>query len=63
MFTAMDLTLSRDRREEMARQAGAGRPENAVEDGGEPRGRRWPSLFALMLRAPSGAGPARAGGA
>ena len=63
MFTAMDLTLAHDRREEMARQAGAGRPENGLGDGVEPRGRRWPSLFALMLRAPSGAGPARAGGA
>lgn len=63
MFTAMDLTLAHDRREEMARQAGAGSPRNGSGDGGEPRGRRWSTWFARMLRAPSGAGPARAGGA
>ena len=56
MFTAMDLTLARDRREEMARQADTRRPENAVGGGGDPRGRRWPSWFARMLRAPSGVG-------
>jgi len=61
MFTAMDLTLAHDRREELARQAGA--PISGLGGGGEPRGRRWPSWFARMLRAPSGAGPARAGGA
>jgi hypothetical protein len=56
MFTTMDLTLAHDRREEVARQTGVGRPENESGGGGEPRGRRWSSWFTRMLRAPSGVG-------
>lgn len=63
MFTAMDLTLAHDRREEVSRQTGAGRPGNGSRGGVVPRGRRWSSWFTRMLRAPSGAEPARAGGA
>jgi hypothetical protein len=63
MFTTMDLTLAHDRREEVARQVSAGRPENGSGGGGEPRGRRWPSWLTRVLRAPSGvdARTARAG--
>jgi hypothetical protein len=56
MFTTMDLILAHDRREEVARQAGAGRPENGSRDGREPRGRRWSSWFTRVLRAPSSVG-------
>ena len=65
MFTTMDLTLAHDRREEVARQVSAGRPENGSGGGGDSRGRRWSSRFTRVLRAPSGvdARTARAGGA
>lgn len=60
MFTALDPTLAYQRREEMARQVGAGRLENELRAArGDRRGRRWSSGLVQMLRAPREVGIGR----
>lgn len=59
MFTSLDLDLAHGRREELARQVNAARPEARPER--VRRGGGWPHRLVHALRAPSRAAAPRGG--